>query len=304
MSDAYREIATPGMVTLTLTIGCAYVVLFTFLGPLGTGRTLTWDRRLAYGALVTVSCFSLAYSVTMLTLYLVRLRSSPQVALAMEVTALALAAPCTATTYTAYAMFHGGRGPSSQLGIIFLTVAISLLGIEALVYYVLYMRLHIRRMVAVEDFVAPPDADAEADGVAHTVSAGLAAARTDRSRASPAPSSQQPGVESKRLFKCLPAELGRDIVCLHVSGHYLHVTTTAGSAVILMRLGDAVAELGDRGMQIHRSYWVAHRHVRRMVRRDHRTVLLLTSGQELPVSRSLLPAIRGRVANRARDSQQ
>ncbi|MDE0449521.1 MAG: LytTR family DNA-binding domain-containing protein [Spirochaetaceae bacterium] len=93
----------------------------------------------------------------------------------------------------------------------------------------------------------------------------------------------------------LPAHLGRDVVYLKVSGHYLEVVTTHGSGVILQRLMDAVRELGSRGMQIHRSYWVAHNHVRYVVRRDRRTLLHLTGDHEVPVSRTFLPEVRQRI---------
>ena len=85
------------------------------------------------------------------------------------------------------------------------------------------------------------------------------------------------------------------MVYLKVSGHYLEVVTTHGSGVILQRLMDAVRELGSRGMQIHRSYWVAHNHVRYVVRRDRRTLLHLTGDHEVPVSRTFLPEVRQRI---------
>ena len=93
----------------------------------------------------------------------------------------------------------------------------------------------------------------------------------------------------------LPAKLGRDVVYLKVSGHYLEVTTTLGSGVILQRLMDAVRELGSLGMQTHRSYWVAYRHVRYLVRRDRRTLLHLSGDFEVPVSRTFLPEVRIRM---------
>ena len=51
------------------------------------------------------------------------------------------------------------------------------------------------------------------------------------------------------------------MVYANVSGHYLQVVTTAGTCLVLMRLSDAVLALGDAGMQVHRSYWVSHRHI-------------------------------------------
>ena len=58
-----------------------------------------------------------------------------------------------------------------------------------------------------------------------------------------------------------------------------------------MRLTDAVAEFGDLGMQVHRSYWVAHRHVLGTVNCGERTLLRLTSGHQVPVSRTYVPAV-------------
>ena len=59
-----------------------------------------------------------------------------------------------------------------------------------------------------------------------------------------------------------------------------------------MRLADAVAELGDQGLQVHRSFWVANRHVTELFRREGRTVVQVTGGMEVPVSRTFLAAVR------------
>lgn len=103
-------------------------------------------------------------------------------------------------------------------------------------------------------------------------------------------------VDAKRLLESLPEPVGQDVVYVHVSGHYLDVVTTSGSAIVLMRLADVVPALGSRGMQVHRSYWVAYRHIRKLVRRDYRMLLCLTDGYEVPVSRPFLPSVRDFVA--------
>lgn len=48
--------------------------------------------------------------------------------------------------------------------------------------------------------------------------------------------------------------LGRDVIYLEVSGHYVQVTTTVGSAVTLMRFADAVDAPEGLVMRIHHSY--------------------------------------------------
>nr|WP_233343327.1 LytTR family DNA-binding domain-containing protein [Hyphomonas sp. Mor2] len=69
--------------------------------------------------------------------------------------------------------------------------------------------------------------------------------------------------------------------------HYLRVHTSLGEEMILMRLADAVRELSAAdGLQVHRSWWVAKRGVRDEKRVDGRSLLVLPSGTEVPVSRS------------------
>jgi DNA-binding LytR/AlgR family response regulator len=55
----------------------------------------------------------------------------------------------------------------------------------------------------------------------------------------------------------------------------------------------AVAELDPAsGQQVHRSYWVARRAVASVERDGHRTALILSNGDKVPVSRTYLPALR------------
>lgn len=89
------------------------------------------------------------------------------------------------------------------------------------------------------------------------------------------------------FFDALPAALGRDVVALSAQLHYLDVHTTRGRSLVLYNLRDAVGVL-DRtveGLQIHRSHWVADRHVRRLVRQGKNWRCELSNGLELPVSR-------------------
>jgi LytTr DNA-binding domain len=77
------------------------------------------------------------------------------------------------------------------------------------------------------------------------------------------------------------------ILALVSEDHYLRVYTDSGSALILMRLSDAIAELGgETGAQTHRSWWVARDAVAKAVRADGKAVLILVDGTEVPVSRT------------------
>ena len=69
--------------------------------------------------------------------------------------------------------------------------------------------------------------------------------------------------------------------------HYLRVHTSLGEELILMRLADAVRELaGADGLQVHRSWWDAKTWITDEKRVDGRSLLVLESGVEVPVSRS------------------
>lgn len=78
-----------------------------------------------------------------------------------------------------------------------------------------------------------------------------------------------------------------DVWAISSEDHYLRVHTSLGEELILMRLADAVRELnGADGLQVHRSWWVSKAGVSDEKRVDGRSLLVLESGTEVPVSRS------------------
>jgi hypothetical protein len=87
------------------------------------------------------------------------------------------------------------------------------------------------------------------------------------------------------FYARLPLAIGRDIVAISSDMHYLHVHTSLGKCMILGSLREAAAMLGDAGMLTHRSHWVAHAHVERLVRRDGNWECLASGGLRIPVSR-------------------
>ena len=108
-----------------------------------------------------------------------------------------------------------------------------------------------------------------------------------RERAPPGPGRSGAKSESTagRFLDRLPAALGRDVVAVSSDLHYLHVHTTRGSAMILGSLREAVAALADAGMTVHRSHWVAHAHVRRVLIAGNEASCQLSTGLRVPVSR-------------------
>lgn len=92
----------------------------------------------------------------------------------------------------------------------------------------------------------------------------------------------------------LPEKLrGGAILALEGEDHYVRVHTDKGSDLVLIRLGDAVSEMGATpGARAHRSWWVARAAVKSVRRDNGRVTLVLTTGTEVPVSRGYASELR------------
>ncbi len=102
-----------------------------------------------------------------------------------------------------------------------------------------------------------------------------------------------PQIEEERkdtFMLRLPLEVRGALVRIEAQDHYLNVVTERGNALILMRLSDAMGELAGRGIQVHRSHWVAPEAVVRHRRDKGRDLLETSDGTHVPVSRSFREA--------------
>lgn len=112
-----------------------------------------------------------------------------------------------------------------------------------------------------------------------------------RSAAEPPRAAAPPGLPS--FLKRIPPALGRELLALEMEDHYLRVHTAKGSALVLLRLRDALAELdGADGLQVHRSWWVARAALDSVAREAGKPVLRLKNGLSVPVSRSFRAAVK------------
>jgi hypothetical protein len=103
------------------------------------------------------------------------------------------------------------------------------------------------------------------------------------------------GVLDAPFLDMLPPQLGRALICLENEDHYVRVHTALGSALILMRMRDAVAQLhGADGERVHRGWWVSRHAVADVVRRERNISLRLTDGREVPVARANVATLRAR----------
>lgn len=130
---------------------------------------------------------------------------------------------------------------------------------------------------------------------------GWAIDRLNTARAATAsvvPASGQPVSASAAVSAAfadrLPVKLrSAEIHAVSAEDHYLRVHTSAGEAMILMRLADAIRELGSlEGMQTHRSWWVARQGLAETAKGDGKVTLKLKSGAEAPVSRTYQKAVK------------
>jgi hypothetical protein len=93
----------------------------------------------------------------------------------------------------------------------------------------------------------------------------------------------------------LPPAIGRDVIVIQSDLHYLQVRTPIGRATLLGSLATAEASLGALGLRVHRSYWVALRHVRRIARSRNGWHCVLSDGTRVPVSRRRAGEVRERL---------
>jgi hypothetical protein len=100
-------------------------------------------------------------------------------------------------------------------------------------------------------------------------------------------------LQPPRLFSRLsPGFLG-PIVALQSEDHYVRVYGLSGSELVLMRLREAIAEMGEEpGDQIHRSWWVARAGIAHVERSGRSWSVHLVNGEAAPVSRDAIYRLR------------
>lgn len=107
-------------------------------------------------------------------------------------------------------------------------------------------------------------------------------------------SAATPGAPPASFLDRLPIKFrAGEIYAVSAEDHYLRVHTSLGETLILMRLSDAIREIGALdGLQTHRSWWVARQGLADISKADGKLVLKLKSGAEAPVSRTYAQAVR------------
>ena len=93
----------------------------------------------------------------------------------------------------------------------------------------------------------------------------------------------------------LPPAIGTDLIAIQADLHYLQVRTQRGRATVLASIAAAEHALGAQGLRVHRSHWVATRHVVRLARTARGTFLILSDASRVPVSRRRVAEVQARL---------
>lgn len=89
------------------------------------------------------------------------------------------------------------------------------------------------------------------------------------------------------LLSYLDPPLDGNVIWVEAQEHYVRITTTRESRMVLARFSDIVRELSEyRGMQVHRSHWVSEAAIVETRKSGQNLNLVLNTGDTVPVSRS------------------
>ena len=282
---ARQEIWTGELLGLSGIATLVWVTLLVLTAPGSYDYALSPLQRLAFFGGMGAVCWPLGHALAGSLLQCGRLRSPAALGLTAIVAGSFLAANLCAVALALEEMFFARAPDELTTGAIYLLCAVIAIPHFGLLYFMAWQRAKLKLLRHRAPVTVVPDSDSDSDARA-----------TRRAALSPAAPESLP---LARFLDRMPPELGHDLVHIKGMGHYLKVVTTKGSGMVLMRFADAILELGDIGLRVHRSYWVAHRHILRLERRNGHTMIRLSSGDELPVSRTYQIAARAAVASRS-----
>ena len=91
----------------------------------------------------------------------------------------------------------------------------------------------------------------------------------------------------------LPDHLLENALCLQMEDHHVRIHAHHRSWLQLATMREAIDQIDPtRGLQVHRSWWVARAAVRDVVEEGRTVRLRLANGIEVPVARSRIAALR------------
>ncbi len=286
MAFMYRELLDRRVICFMLTTVGLIVSIVSFIGPIGSYESLSLPQRFVYCAVCAAFGLPVSHCLMAVTYYYMRRRTPAMSVLAASLAMLFVAVPCSAVASSFRTMFYDDVAVYDGFLKLYLVVASLAVTCCLLLHYVVCQRIRPSAGSAVtagmsdaQRRVGGADAAPEGPGADEATAVDQLPAGEEEAHAP--------------FFEILPTEIGREIVYIKTEDHYLDVHTTSGSARVPARFADAVHQLGELGMQVHRCYWVAHREMVELVTRDRRTLLRLADDRgEVPVSRRYLPDVK------------
>jgi len=301
---AYRELFRARLILISISISCVVMLFYAVAGPGGDVLTQLLPR-LGYFGLIAALSWPMGHGMAALLLFFVRLRGLSHVILVSLAGAVYIAVNVAMVGYAIHGLMTVSSEELYPWSDYYLRALLPSLLHMGVINYLACQRARLRPVaggVHADEEAAEVIGDTRSSSDPHGAEPGTSRDDPGAAGASPAQSSSsalqsasradQAARLQARFLDRLPPEVGRDVIYLKVSGHYITVVTTAGSGILLMRFADAVAELEGAGMQVHRSFWVAYRHVTAVEQREGRTVVCLTGGVVVPVSRTFVAAVR------------
>ncbi len=254
----------------------AIVLLFTAIGPFGTGQHLGVLPRFGFWLVsIFVSTGIAIVFVILAELYLDGLIAAP-----FPRMFLGSLASCPVIGLSTMFIVYSWRGPEPSWQAYLENTAQAL---PISVVFTLIFWASMRHEKQIRMVTEAANASAAAVSAPFSAEAGMQPSRTP---------------EPPALLSRLKPENRGPILRLSAEDHYTMTVTSRGRELILIRFSDALSELAEtEGTQIHRSHWIARAAFEALASRDGKLLARLKDGTELPVSRSFASEVKAKVAS-------
>ncbi len=258
-------------------------VVLAMIGPYGTYVDLPLPVRLAYWALSMSGGWILMMGLAMAINRIEPLQAWP-VAGRMALAGVLGGVPMAGIAWAIEALF---RRPLPLAAVPELLMNTTVLTVVLAIAIGQLVELRLQARAGAAEITAPPSPLAEPPSPEPTLPPPAAGPAQE------APTATVAVGPAGNFLRRLPPELGHDLLALEMEDHYARVHTMRGSTLILLRLRDAVAELGEgSGLQVHRSWWVARDAVADVERAAGKLTLVLRNELRVPVSKTYRDAAK------------
>lgn len=97
---------------------------------------------------------------------------------------------------------------------------------------------------------------------------------------------------SMSIFNYLPADKRGELIALSAQDHYVKIFTSNGEHLARLSMKSAISLAAEvEGMRVHRSHWVAKKHIVPLEKHSERYFLPLRNGVQIPVAKAQVSAI-------------